>query len=1011
MGLAEDGFDFNGACRRGPKPLPISLETIMQSRTRSYDLKDGILSPFVAAALMLLLFACVAAFAQSPAPNTPRLAGQTPRRVLDGSAVLVEHYNPSNMLRLAFALNPPHPEAEAAFLEAVQDKNSPLFHQYLSAADWNEQFGPTVADEQAVADWAKASGMNITYRYNNRLVVDVEAPAGVIEKALNVSINSYKLTQPDGTLSEALYYSNDRDPILPGSVSNIVASVHGLNSIEVMHPASSGQSHVVGPDYSPGPAIGTPETVQVDAKGEGSVEPAIAGGTEATPHLTGQTPAIGPPPSGYYQPTDIWSVGGYDYLALMNQGHCCNPTNNPGNSPVQSSIALAVFGDVSFNDVNTFQSVFNYLALNLTKIPVDGGYTCVNTAKASDDNCFEASLDTEWSVSTSNSRGSYASTAKIYIYEAPNNGSSTIDVYNHMLEDGHARVFSTSWGCEEVSSCSSDSSMHSLDAVLASMVGQGWTLVAATGDEGATAGCNDALAVQFPGSDPNVVGAGGTTLELYSSEVGWTGGTSSGSCAGNGGGSTGGFSSYFGAPGYQSYLGYSHRAVPDLALNASIGQLIVFQGGWAHPGGTSIVAPELAGFFAQEDAYLLSLGNVCGSAGTSPCAPLGNANYAIYSEGRYHDAAHVPFYDIVSGCNSNDITTKYHLTAYCAKAGYDEVTGWGSANMLQLAWAINWQTAAANGVPYVTFSGPATNKWYNKNEDVSWTVVDYPGAANHKPTGIAGFNQGWDSIPADATSEPHIETVATTNTFYAGPQFTNVKTGCLALASGQGCSGGVSQGCHTAHVRGWNNMGETTGDSTYGPVCYDTVAPTVSDSVANSPTGQNGWYVKEPVVFLYSSDPGGSAASGVAQGYYGINKPTCTTSAVSNCSTWSNQSIVSVTTQGHNVMNYFAEDKAGNFSTVNTVTFNFDDTAPVSTLGLSGVFSGGEYQGVVTVKLTATDNASGVAKTYYSLDGGATTTYTAAFKITSAGTHTLKFWSVDVAGNVEKTNTDSFKNN
>ncbi len=49
-------------------------------------------------------------------------------------------------------------------------------------------------------------------------------------------------------------------------------------------------------------------------------------------------------------------------------------------------------------------------------------------------------------------------------------------------------------------------------------------------------------------------------------------------------------------------------------------------GGWIGVGGTSIVAPELAGFFAQQNAYGLVLGSVCGTAGTAPCAPLGNAN-------------------------------------------------------------------------------------------------------------------------------------------------------------------------------------------------------------------------------------------------------------------------------------------------------------------------------------------------------------------------------------------------
>jgi predicted lactoylglutathione lyase len=60
------------------------------------------------------------------------------------------------------------------------------------------------------------------------------------------------------------------------------------------------------------------------------------------------------------------------------------------------------------------------------------------------------------------------------------------------------------------------------------------------------------------------------------------------------------------------------------------------------------------------------------------------------------------------------------------------------------------------------------------------------------------------------------------------------------------------------------------------------------------------------------------------------------------------------------------------------------------------------------VTLTASDNLSGVASTTYSLDGGANTTYSAAFTVSTPGNHTLKFFSIDGAGNVEATHTTVF---
>jgi|GEM_PF-4686009 len=63
----------------------------------------------------------------------------------------------------------------------------------------------------------------------------------------------------------------------------------------------------------------------------------------------------------------------------------------------------------------------------------------------------------------------------------------------------------------------------------------------------------------------------------------------------------------------------------------------------------------------------------------------------------------------------------------------------------------------------------------------------------------------------------------------------------------------------------------------------------------------------------------------------------------------------------------------------------------------------------VTVALTATDEGSGVAATYYTLDGGDRQTYTAPVVISSDGVHTLTFWSTDNAGNEEAPNSLTVK--
>ena len=57
-----------------------------------------------------------------------------------------------------------------------------------------------------------------------------------------------------------------------------------------------------------------------------------------------------------------------------------------------------------------------------------------------------------------------------------------------------------------------------------------------------------------------------------------------------------------------------------------------------------------------------------------------------------------------------------------------------------------------------------------------------------------------------------------------------------------------------------------------------------------------------------------------------------------------------------------------------------------------------------SVTLTATDGQSGVKATYYTIDGGARDLH-APFTCLAAGTHTVVYWSVDVAGNTEAQHT------
>jgi hypothetical protein len=953
-------------------------------------------------ALMVVACACRSLIGQVSSGS------HTPRPVLDGSARLIGHYNPAQKLRLVVGLWPPHLQEEQQFLQDLQTKGSPEFHHFLKPDEWNSRFAPSSEDEQAVVDWAESQGLTVTHRYPHRLIVDVEAPAGILEKTLKLTINRYQF-------GATTFFSNDRDPEIPTSLTGIVRSFIGLNSLERMHPFSGGESERVSPDYVPGPVVARGAKMHADAdpsKRLGALQPSSLSPIADIAH-SGAPASL---TNGNYNPTAIYSSEAYDFDALQKLGHCCNPLGNPGSSPPDASIAIATYGSVDLNDISGFGQQYPYLAYNIQLINIDGSPSCCTN--------MEGTADTEWATTTANSFGSWEDTAKVWVYQGVNGNSSTFtDIYAQMLADGVARVASTSYGCAEFycpaggGTVDAGQTMDTLDGIFSAMVGQGWTLVAASGDNGATTGCRDSDDVDFPASDPNVVAAGGTLLTLnsdgsFNDEIAWQGSFKSGACANNQGGSGGGTSAHWFAPSYQGSLSGDYRVLPDLALNAAHAQNIYFGGSLQGFGGTSIVAPELAGFFAQENAYLLYVGSLVGdtcagsSANSGYCSPVGNPNWFLYYEGFNPSyAPHYPFYDIKFGCNSNDITAEFRLSYDCAGPGYDKVTGWGSANMLQLAWAINTAIAGDFGAPHVSFSGPPTHRWYNTNQKVTWNIADTSG--NGSPAnGVAGFSQAWDYDPGDIRREPtpgSSQPNESPNAFYDGPQFPNATAGWLDLNHLPAQEG--MQGCHTVNVRAWDNSGFSS-DYTYGPICFDTIPP-VSAATLNGTLNCGGGiyalctYVSPVTIFLAATDN----ASGVASTAYQINGgPLTTYIPCIGAQIASREALIShptcgifVATPGSNTVAFFSTDKAGNVERTKSVSFTI--TVPTTTslkssrnpsvkgqaVTLTATVTpafGGAPTGVVTFKDGATILA--VGKVYSSTDQLPFTTSNLA-----VGTHSI----------------------
>ncbi len=93
-------------------------------------------------------------------------------------------------------------------------------------------------------------------------------------------------------------------------------------------------------------------------------------------------------------------------------------------------------------------------------------------------------------------------------------------------------------------------------------------------------------------------------------------------------------------------------------------------------------------------------------------------------------------------------------------------------------------------------------------------------------------------------------------------------------------------------------------------------------------------------------------------------------------------------------------DVAGNDRTTTVSGIKIDRSKPTTTAQVAKAPESGWYQSGPEVTLTGSDNLSGTT-TYYTINGGDKQTYSAPFTVSTPGTNTVVFWSVDGAGNIE----------
>lgn len=386
-----------------------------------------------------------------------------------------------------------------------------------------------------------------------------------------------------------------------------------------------------------------------------------------------------------YTPAYIWTA--YNILPVLQAG-------NMGQG--QTIVIIDAFGSPTITeDLAAFHNILLH-GLPAPDFQVICPMGCPtfnprNRPQAEVDWTFETSLDVEWAHAI-------APLAKIRLIVAPDpHGDSINNAVAYAVAHYPGSIISQSFGTAEAGIHANNSQLLQAHRNYTAALANGITVLASAGDLGATNGLSVANA-GYPASDPLVTAIGGTQGLPEGNLVTLSGmctpSAPAASCAPVGYGAEqvwnepfidaaggGAVSVLFGPPDYQTGLGFSGRAVPDVAYNAAVdgGVLVAYSAlgpaaaGFYIIGGTSAGSPQWAGIFA--------LANTARSSNSQ--APLGFVNSALYAIAGSASYAS-DFNDITAG---NNVLTGSTI-GFNAGTGYDLATGLGTPNVANLVMSL-----------------------------------------------------------------------------------------------------------------------------------------------------------------------------------------------------------------------------------------------------------------------------------------------------------------------------------
>lgn len=370
----------------------------------------------------------------------------------------------------------PQELALEAWLQSLQDKNSPSFHKWLTPAQYGARWGASDTDIAQITAWLQSYGFSVAGPNPARNAIEFSGSAGQVEQAFQTQIHLYEV-------NGVIHHANASDPRIPAALAPAIAGIASMN------------------DFVPKPLV--------RRAGRASYNP---GTHTVRPSLTGSWP------NETGEPYQMLLVGPADAATIYNSPNPALNSTATGASYTGAGAKIGILGDSNiqqsangdYQQNSNYRQLFGLPAMEPTVV-VDGA----DPGETNDADTTEAYLDTEIA-------GGIAPGASVYLYVAKttNSASGVLLAAERALSDNIVDILNVSF-----STCEAELGTGGNEFIAEKWkqaAAQGITVTVASGDSG-SAGCDDSsvyapadygLQVNGLASTPYDVAVGGTDFAV-----------------------------------------------------------------------------------------------------------------------------------------------------------------------------------------------------------------------------------------------------------------------------------------------------------------------------------------------------------------------------------------------------------------------------------------------------------------------------------------------------------------